>query len=81
MFCYECCNNGRTREAVGLCHHFSAALCVNHAHKVDDPVTAIRLLNRIAVLPKHSPNTLRSMHVSASQSTKHSSDTGRVTEQ
>ena len=47
MFCYECCNDGQTREAVGLCHHCSAALCANHAHIVDDPVTANRPLNRI----------------------------------
>jgi len=54
MFCYECCKNGQTREAVGICHHCSAALCANHAHTVDDPVTAIRPLNRIVVLPKHA---------------------------
>jgi len=54
MFCYECCKNGQTREAVGICHHCSAALCANHARTVDDPVTAMYPVNKIVVLPKHA---------------------------
>jgi hypothetical protein len=39
MLCYECSKAGRNREAVGLCHHCSAALCADHACIVADPVT------------------------------------------
>ena len=52
MLCYECLQNNVTREAVGLCHHCSAALCAEHICAVDDPVTAILPLMRTVVLPK-----------------------------
>ena len=41
MHCYECLQNDETREAVGLCHHCSAALCAEHIRAVDDPVSAM----------------------------------------
>jgi len=52
VHCYECLRAGETRDAVGSCHHCSAALCVEHICVVDDPVTDIRPLVRTVVLPK-----------------------------
>jgi len=52
MHCYECSKAGTNSEAVGLCHHCSAALCVDHACIVADPVTTTYPLNRTVVLPK-----------------------------
>lgn len=47
----KCLQVGETRDAVGICHHCSAALCVEHICAVDDPVTAIYPLIRTVVLP------------------------------
>jgi hypothetical protein len=52
VHCYECLLAGETRNAVGSCHHSSAALCAEHICVVDDPVTDIRPLVRTVVLPK-----------------------------
>lgn len=52
MHCYECLQAGETRDAVGLCHHCSAAMCEEHICAVDDPVTYIYPLMRTVVLPK-----------------------------
>ncbi len=52
MLCYECSQAGRNREAVGLCHHCSAALCADHASMVADPVTTTYPLLKTVVLPK-----------------------------
>jgi hypothetical protein len=52
MHCYECLEAGVTRDAVGLCHHCSAALCTEYACVVADPVTAIYPLILTVVLPK-----------------------------
>ena len=54
MHCYECLKAGITRDAVGLCHHCSAALCAEHICAVDDPVTDIYPLMQTVVLPKHA---------------------------
>lgn len=52
MLCYECSESGRNQEAVGLCHHCSAALCADHACIVADPVMTTYPLFRTVVLPK-----------------------------
>jgi len=52
MECYECLQVGIRREASGLCHHCSAALCAEHVCVVDDPVTGCVPLVRTIVLPK-----------------------------
>jgi hypothetical protein len=52
MLCYECSKAGRNREAVGLCHHCSAALCADHACIVLDPVTTTYPVFKTVVLPK-----------------------------
>jgi hypothetical protein len=51
MLCYECNQAGQRSEAVGLCHHCSAALCPNHAHSVKDPVETVYPLGAVVVLP------------------------------
>ena len=51
MLCYECSQVGRSSEAVGVCHHCSAALCSNHARTVTDPVTASYPVAMTIVLP------------------------------
>ncbi len=54
MRCYECLHADTSRDAVGLCHHCSAALCADHACVVADPITDIRPLMREVVLPKQA---------------------------
>jgi len=51
MICYECQQAGRTRDAVALCHHCSAALCPEHALILSDPVTAQYPVCQTVVLP------------------------------
>ena len=51
MLCYECSQAGRRSEAVGICHHCSAALCASHARTVDDPVRARYPVARTVALP------------------------------
>jgi hypothetical protein len=41
VHCYECSQAGDTRDAVGLCHHCSAAR-EEHVCAVDDPVSSTR---------------------------------------
>lgn len=67
MLCYECSKAGRNREAVGLCHHCSAALCANHACIVADPVTTTYPMTRTVVLPKKARMFLCSTGVQALQ--------------
>jgi hypothetical protein len=52
MLCYECVKAGKSREAVGLCHHCSAALCGDHACIVSEPISTIYPLFRKVILPK-----------------------------
>ena len=52
MLCYECSHAGTRQEAIGVCHHCSAALCQQHGSMISDPVTMTALIARIVVLPK-----------------------------
>ena len=52
MECYPCLQSGRTREAAGLCHHCSAALCQDHICEVEDPIIVAHLMARTVVLPR-----------------------------
>jgi hypothetical protein len=54
MICFECAKFGLSREAVGLCHHCSAALCPQHARTMEDPVTATCVMFKPTALPKHA---------------------------
>jgi hypothetical protein len=58
MICYECSLAGRNREAVGLCHHCSSALCADHACVVTDPVMTMRPVFKTVVLPKKARQLL-----------------------
>ena len=51
MICYECQHAGKTRDAVALCHHCSAALCQEHVLILSDPVTARYPVCKTVVLP------------------------------
>jgi hypothetical protein len=51
MVCYECQQAGKSRDAVALCHHYTAALCSEHALVLSDPVTAEYLMCERVVLP------------------------------
>ncbi len=52
MECYQCLQAGVTREAAGLCHHCSAALCADHIRVVEDPVTLTCILRGSTDLPR-----------------------------
>ena len=52
MECYPCLQSGLTREAAGLCHHCSAALCGDHICEVEDPIIVAHLMARTVVLPR-----------------------------
>lgn len=54
MECFECVQSGVTREAVGLCHHCSAALCADHIIAVEDPLTVSHIMTPSVVLPKRA---------------------------
>lgn len=54
MICFDCSKSGESRQAVGLCHHCSAALCARHAQTVDDPVAATFAVCKTVVLPKRA---------------------------
>ena len=52
MECYQCLQSGISREAVGLCHHCSAALCAEHIYAVEEPLMIKHLMVPATVLPK-----------------------------
>jgi hypothetical protein len=52
MNCYPCLQTGVTREAAGLCHHCSAALCADHIYEVEDPITLTHIMSPSVILPK-----------------------------
>ena len=52
MICHECQQAGKTRDAVALCHHCSAALCLEHAlirKRAGSPVEVTQVSERDAV--------------------------------
>jgi hypothetical protein len=54
MRCYECSTGqtGEARDAVGICHHCSAALCADHALMTVDPVITHVAIGQEVILPK-----------------------------
>jgi len=52
MECYPCLQAGITREAAGLCHHCSAALCADHICAVDEPLMIKHVMAPSTILPK-----------------------------
>jgi len=50
MLCYECSLKGNKRDAVGLCHFCSAALCPEHANVAPQVITRqLPLIRRVAM--------------------------------
>lgn len=58
MNCYPCLQTGVTREAAGLCHHCSAALCADHICEVEDPITLSHIMSPSVILPKKARRLL-----------------------
>ena len=52
MECYQCLQDGITREAAGLCHHCSAALCADHIVMAEEPLMIRRILAPVTIPPK-----------------------------
>ena len=54
MNCYECKQEGRDRNAIGLCKHCGVALCPEHAHVIEESISSrFEMLRRVA-LPVHA---------------------------
>jgi hypothetical protein len=53
MVCYECFMRGQRRDAIGLCHHCSVAVCAEHAEVVAVPITEKVLLAWISMTRIH----------------------------
>lgn len=54
MYCYQCQKAGIEREAIGLCHHCSAALCSEHVCTVEEPITVKHVMAPSTTLPKRA---------------------------
>lgn len=54
MRCYECSQEGLSRDAVAMCHHCSAGLCQAHVVIVDDPVRASEPICKLVILPQRA---------------------------
>lgn len=52
MECYQCLQDGIQRDAVGLCHHCSAALCSDHIFAVEEPLMLKHLMVPSTIFPK-----------------------------
>jgi len=69
MICYECQQAGDRSDAVALCHHCSAALCLRHALVLADPITAQYPVCQTVTLPLRARVFLCSTCRSALQQT------------
>ena len=54
MECYQCLQNGISRDAGGLCHHCSAALCSDHVFAVEEPLIVRHVMVPPTVFPKRA---------------------------
>ena len=52
MQCFQCLQNGINRDAVGLCHHCSAALCSEHIFEIEEPLMVKHLMAPATIFPK-----------------------------
>lgn len=52
MGCYQCLQSGFNREAVGLCHHGSGALCSEHIFVVEEPLMVKHVMVPATIFPK-----------------------------
>lgn len=67
MLCYECSKDGKTREAVGLCHSCFAGLCGDHACVAALAVTTTYPVCKTVVLPQRARQFLCSTCLGAYQ--------------
>ena len=58
MECYQCLQNGVNRDAVGLCHHCSAALCSDHIFAVEEPMMVKHVMVPPTLFPKRARRML-----------------------
>ncbi len=58
MECYQCQQSDILREAVGVCHHCSAALCGEHIYAVEEPLMVKRMMAPSTVFPKKARHML-----------------------
>ena len=58
MECYQCLQNGVNRDAVGLCHHCSAALCSDHIFAVEEPLMVKHVMVPPTLFPKRARRML-----------------------
>lgn len=53
MRCFDCPQD-RSSEAIGLCHHCSAALCREHAVSIPEDLYANEAVARTVALPRRA---------------------------
>lgn len=53
MICYDCHQDGKTAEAIGVCHHCSIAVCPAHGAMYTHPTPAPEPAAKAASLPSH----------------------------
>jgi hypothetical protein len=51
MKCYDCSTQGGRTDAIGVCHHCSAGVCVDHGTFIMDPVLVHEPIARTVALP------------------------------
>ncbi len=78
MTCYECQQASKKRDAVALCHHCSAGLCVDHALILGDPITAQYPVCKTVILPLRARVFLCSTCREALRQTSESGDGAQV---
>jgi len=54
MLCYECSIFGERRDAIGLCHYCSVAVCMEHAELVAVPITREAPITKEVILPRRA---------------------------
>jgi hypothetical protein len=58
MRCYDCSIQGDRNEAIGVCHHCSVGLCVEHGALVSDPILVHEPIAKVVALPKKARELL-----------------------
>ena len=52
MKCFDCSDERRVNDAIGVCHHCSVGVCQSHGSLLSDPVTMRAQIVKSVVLPK-----------------------------
>jgi hypothetical protein len=61
MICFECFRRGQRSEAVGICHHCSAAVCADHGFLLPKLLHMSVPLVKVVNLPKQAQELLCSV--------------------